>query len=62
LLPVRRYRTGCSTALTSQGAARASIHAPARPRRAARKFSDVELEENSPGLILSAIDFRVPVK
>jgi hypothetical protein len=31
-------------------------------RRAARKFSDLELEEDSPGVILCAIDFRVPVK
>ena len=30
--------------------------------RAARKFSDVELEGNPPGVILRAIDFRVPVK
>jgi hypothetical protein len=28
--------------------------------RAARKFSDVELEGNPPGVILRAIDFRVP--
>ena len=30
--------------------------------RAALKFSDVELEGNPPGVILRAIDFRVPVK
>jgi Protein of unknown function (DUF1488) len=30
--------------------------------RAARKFSDVELEGNPPGVILRAIDFRVPGK
>jgi hypothetical protein len=30
--------------------------------RAARKFSDVELEGNPPGVILRAIDFRAPVK
>ena len=30
--------------------------------RAARKFSDVELEGNPPGVILRAIDFRVPLK
>jgi len=30
--------------------------------RAARKFSDVELEGNPPSVILCAIDFRVPVK
>ena len=28
--------------------------------RAARKFSDVELEGNPPGVILRAIDFRLP--
>jgi hypothetical protein len=28
--------------------------------RAARKFSDVELEGNPPGIILRAIDFRSP--
>jgi hypothetical protein len=28
--------------------------------RAARKFSDVELEGNPPGVILRAIDFRAP--
>jgi hypothetical protein len=28
--------------------------------RAARKFSDVELEGNPPGIILRAIDFRPP--
>jgi hypothetical protein len=28
--------------------------------RAARKFSDVELEGNPPGVILRAIDFRSP--
>jgi hypothetical protein len=28
--------------------------------RAARKFSDVELEGNPPGVILRAIDFRTP--
>jgi hypothetical protein len=28
--------------------------------RAARKFSDVELEGNPPGVILRAIDFRPP--
>src|SRR6202034_2716179 len=28
--------------------------------RAARKFSDVELEVNPPGVILRAIDFRAP--
>jgi hypothetical protein len=28
--------------------------------RAARKFSDVELEGNPPGVILRAIDFRIP--
>jgi hypothetical protein len=28
--------------------------------RAARKFSDVELEGNPPGAILRAIDFRAP--
>ena len=30
--------------------------------RAARKFSDVELEGNPPGVILGAIDFRPPRK
>lgn len=30
--------------------------------RAARKFSDVELEGNPPGVILRAIDFRIPRK
>jgi len=30
--------------------------------RAARKFSDVELEGNPPGVILRAIDFRAPLK
>jgi len=30
--------------------------------RAARKFSDVELEGNPPGVILRAIDFRSPPK
>ncbi len=30
--------------------------------RAARKFSDVELEGNPPGVIRRAIDFRVPGK
>jgi hypothetical protein len=30
--------------------------------RAARKFSDVELEGNPPGVILRAIDFRAPMK
>jgi hypothetical protein len=30
--------------------------------RAARKFSDVELEGNPPGVILRAIDFRLPPK
>jgi len=30
--------------------------------RAARKFSDVELEGNPPGIILRAIDFRPPLK
>ena len=30
--------------------------------RAARKFSDVELEGNPPGIILRAIDFRAAVK
>ena len=30
--------------------------------RAARKFSDVELEGNPPGMILRAIDFRPPLK
>jgi hypothetical protein len=30
--------------------------------RAARKFSDVELEGNPPGVILRAIDFRSPLK
>jgi Protein of unknown function (DUF1488) len=30
--------------------------------RAARKFSDVELEGNPPGVILRAIDFRAPRK
>ena len=30
--------------------------------RAARKFSAVELEGNPPGVILRAIDFRVPLK
>ena len=30
--------------------------------RAARKFSDAELEGSPPGVILRAIDFRVPVK
>ena len=30
--------------------------------RAARKFSDVELEGNPPGVILRAIDFRPPLK
>jgi Protein of unknown function (DUF1488) len=29
--------------------------------RAARKFSDVELEGNPPGIILRAIDFRAPL-
>jgi hypothetical protein len=29
--------------------------------RAARKFSDVELEGNPPGVILRAIDFRQPL-
>jgi Protein of unknown function (DUF1488) len=29
--------------------------------RAARKFSDVELEGNPPGVILRAIDFRKPL-
>jgi hypothetical protein len=29
-------------------------------QRAARKFSDVELEGNPPGVILRAIDFRPP--
>jgi hypothetical protein len=29
--------------------------------RAARKFSDVELEGNPPGVILRAIDFRAPL-
>jgi hypothetical protein len=29
--------------------------------RAARKFSDVELEGNPPGVILRAIDFRPPL-
>jgi hypothetical protein len=28
--------------------------------RAARKFTDVELEGNPPGIILRAIDFRAP--
>jgi hypothetical protein len=28
--------------------------------RAAKKFSDVELEGNPPGVILRAIDFRLP--
>ncbi len=28
--------------------------------RAARKFSDIELEGNPPGVILRAIDFRAP--
>jgi Protein of unknown function (DUF1488) len=31
-------------------------------QRAARKFSDVELEGNPPGVILRAIDFREAVK
>jgi hypothetical protein len=31
-------------------------------QRAARKFSDVELEGNPPGVILRAIDFRPPLK
>jgi hypothetical protein len=31
-------------------------------QRAARKFSDVELEGNPPGVILRAIDFRPPPK
>jgi hypothetical protein len=30
--------------------------------RAARKFNDVELEGNPPGVILRAIDFRLPPK
>ncbi len=30
--------------------------------RAARKFSDVELEGNPPGVILRAIDFRAPLR
>jgi hypothetical protein len=30
--------------------------------RAARKFSDVELEGSPPGVILRAIDFRAPLK
>jgi hypothetical protein len=30
--------------------------------RAARKFSDVELEGHPPGVILRAIDFRPPLK
>jgi hypothetical protein len=30
--------------------------------RAARKFSDVELEGNPPGVILRAIDFRAALK
>ncbi len=30
--------------------------------RAARKFSDVELEGNPPGVILRAIDFRTELK
>ena len=30
--------------------------------RAARKFSDVELEGNPPGVILRAIDFRMALK
>ena len=30
-------------------------------QRAARKFSDVELEGNPPGVILRAIDFRQPL-
>jgi hypothetical protein len=30
--------------------------------RAARKFSDVELEGHPPGVILRAIDFRQPLK
>jgi hypothetical protein len=30
--------------------------------RAARKFTDVELEGNPPGVILRAIDFRLPPK
>ena len=30
--------------------------------RAARKFSDVELEGHPPGVILRAIDFRAPLK
>jgi hypothetical protein len=30
--------------------------------RAARKFNDVELEGNPPGVILRAIDFRTPRK
>jgi hypothetical protein len=30
--------------------------------RAARKFSDVELEGKPPGVILRAIDFRPPLK
>jgi hypothetical protein len=30
--------------------------------RAARKFNDVELEGNPPGVILRAIDFRTPLK
>ena len=29
-------------------------------QRAAKKFSDVELEGNPPGVILRAIDFRAP--
>jgi hypothetical protein len=29
--------------------------------RAARKFNDVELEGNPPGIILRAIDFRAPL-
>jgi hypothetical protein len=30
--------------------------------RAAKKFNDVELEGNPPGVILRAIDFRPPLK
>jgi len=30
------------------------------PKPGARKFSDVELEGNPPGVILRAIDFRPP--
>jgi hypothetical protein len=36
-------------------------HSIASSARAGRKFSDVELEGNPPGVILRAIDFRAPL-